>query len=134
MKTLESLLKGKKLYLSRADTLNDAYEGGHIKEKRNVFVSHIPIMSNILRPQSITSDTFYFNTIDKLINTLYTLSTNLENCEEVERDYILQRIQEKANGIWDIAFETLNKKSGLIRSEVLGGSINFSSRKHYIAV
>ena len=77
-------------------------------------------MSNILRPQSITSDTFYFNTIDKLINTLYTLSTNLENCEEVERDYILQRIQEKVNGIWDIAFETLNKKSGLIRSEVLG--------------
>lgn len=99
----------------KADTLDRL-----LKEKRNVFVSHIPIMSNILRPQSITSDTFYFNTIDKLINTLYTLSTNLENCEEVERDYILQRIQEKVNGIWDIAFETLNKKSGLIRSEVLG--------------
>jgi DNA-directed RNA polymerase beta' subunit len=99
-----------------------------LKEKRNVFVSHIPIMSNILRPQSITADTFYFNTIDKLINTLYTLSTNLQNCEEVERDYILQRIQEKVNGIWDIAFETLNKKTGLIRGELLGGSINYSSR------
>ena len=91
-----------------------------LKEKRNVFVSHIPIMSNILRPQSITSDTFYFNTIDKLINTLYTLSTNLENFEDVEKDYILQRIQEKVNGIWDIAFETLNKKTGLIRQEILG--------------
>lgn len=89
-----------------------------LNEKRNVFVSHIPIMSNILRPQSITTDTFYFNTIDKLINTLYTLSTNLQSCEEVERDYILQRIQEKVNGIWDIAFETLNRKTGLIRGEL----------------
>lgn len=100
-----------------------------LKEKRNVFVSHIPIMSNILRPQSITSDTFYFNTIDKLINTLYSLSVSLENCEEVERDYILQRIQDKVNGIWDIAFDTLNHKNGLIRGEVLGGSINYSSRR-----
>lgn len=104
-----------------------------IKEKRNVFVSHIPIMSNILRPQSITSDTFYFNTIDKLINTLYSLSVSLESCEDVERDYILHRMQDKVNGMWDIAFETLNRKTGLIRGEILGGSINYSSRKHIAA-
>ena len=91
-----------------------------LAEKRNVFVSHIPIMSNMLRPQSVTSDTFYYNTIDKNINTLYTLSVNLENCEDVEKDYILQRIQEKVNGIWNIAFDTLNKKTGLIRGEILG--------------
>ena len=81
-------------------------------------------MSNILRPQSVTQDTFYFNSIDKLINTLYTLSTNLENCEEVERDYILQRIQQKMVHSWDLVFETLPRKQGHIRSEILGGSLS----------
>lgn len=34
------MLESKQLYLSRADTLNDAYEGGRrIKEKRNVFIA-----------------------------------------------------------------------------------------------
>ena len=99
-----------------------------LKEKRCVFISHIPIASTLLRPQSITNDTFYFNSIDKLVNTTFNLSENLKSCVEVERDYILQRLQIKVNAMWDIYFEELNGKTGLIRGELLGGSINYSAR------
>lgn len=95
-----------------------------LKEKSSVFISHIPVASTLLRPQSITSDTFYFNSVDKIINTTFSLSENLKNCIDVERDYILQRLQTKVNDLWNIYFEELNGKDGLIRGEMLGGSLN----------
>lgn len=79
-----------------------------LKQKRCVFISHIPVASTLLRPQSITADTFYFNSIDKLINTTFSLSENLKNCIDVEKDYILQRLQTKVNDMWNIYFEELN--------------------------
>lgn len=99
-----------------------------LKQKRNAFISHIPIASTMLRPQSSTQDTLYFNSIDKIINTLYSLSENVKNCIDVERDYILWRIQTKVNSMWDKYFETLNSKEGFIRGEIMGGSLNFTSR------
>lgn len=103
-----------------------------IKDKRKVFTSHIPIASTLLRPQSVTSDTFYFNTIDKIVNTTFSLSENLKHCIDVERDYILHRLQTKVNEMWNIYFEELNGKEGLIRGNILGGSLNFTSR-NYVA-
>ena len=94
-----------------------------LKEKDKVFTSHIPIYSTLLRPQSVTADTFYFGSIDKLINTLFNLSENLKNCLDVERDYILQRIQTKVNNMWSINFEMLRGKEGFIRGQLLGGSL-----------
>ena len=99
-----------------------------IKQKRSVFTSHIPIYSTLLRPQSVTSDTFYFGSMDKIINPLFSLSRNLKNCVEVERDYILQRIQTKVNRMWKINFEMLNGKEGFIRGQLLGGGLNYTSR------
>lgn len=99
-----------------------------LKQKRCVFISHIPIASTLLRPQSVTSDTFYFNSIDKIVNTMFSLSENLKNCVNVEKPYILQRLQTKVNDMWNIYFEELNGKDGLIRGEMLGGSLNFTSR------
>ena len=95
-----------------------------LKQKRCVFISHIPIISTMLRPQSVTDDSFYFNTVDKLINTSFSLSENLKHCVNVERDYILQRLQTKVNSMWNIYFEELNGKEGLIRGEMLGGSLD----------
>lgn len=116
----------KNLKKNKADTFDLL-----LRDKRCVFTSHIPIASTLLRPQSITNDTFYFNSIDKLVNTAYNLSENLKNCVEVERDYILQRLQIKVNNMWDIYFEELNGKTGLIRGELLGGSINYSAREQH---
>lgn len=99
-----------------------------IEEKDAVFVSKIPVISTFLRPSSSTTDTYYYHTVDKLVNTLFTLSESLKSCAEIERDHILQRIQKKANDIWNQLFNTLNTKEGWIRGNLLGGSINYSSR------
>lgn len=99
-----------------------------INEKGCAFTSHIPIYSTLLRPQSITLDTFYYGSLDKFINTLFNLSENIKNCIDVERDYILSRIQKKVNDMWSVNFELLNGKEGLIRGQILGGSLNYTSR------
>ena len=99
-----------------------------LKQKRAVFTSHIPVYSTMLRPQSVTSDTFYFGGIDKIINTLYSLSEYLKNCLDIEADYILQRIQTKVNKMWDLNLDMINGKEGLIRDSLLGGSLNYTSR------
>ena len=88
----------------------------------------VPIYSTLLRPQSVTSDTFYYTTIDKVINTLFNLSEDLKDCEDIERDFVLKSIQIKVNSLWDIAFNMLSGKDGFIRGQVLGGSLNYTAR------
>jgi hypothetical protein len=99
-----------------------------LHEKDSVFTSHIPIYSTLLRPQSMTSDTFYFGSIDKHINTIFRLSENIKDCIDTERDYILWRIQRRANCMWDLCFDMLTGKEGFIRDQLLGGSLNYTSR------
>jgi len=99
-----------------------------LNEKRKVFVSHIPIPSTLIRPQSVTSDTFYYETIDKLINTSFSLSESLKESLEVEKEFIIQRLQDKINKMWEIYFSKLHGKEGHIRGELLGGSLNFTAR------
>ena len=99
-----------------------------INQKRAVFTSHIPIYSTMLRGQSLTEDSFYFSKIDKLINTTYTLSENIKNCVDVERDYILSRLQFKVNKMFDENLELLIGKDAHIRGEMLGGSLNETAR------
>lgn len=113
----------KSIKKNKADTIDKL-----IQQKRAVFTSHIPIYSTLLRPQSVTADTFYFGSLDKIINTLFNLSENVKNCIDVERDYILQRIQIKVNNMWKINFDMLNGKEGFIRGQLLGGSLNYTSR------
>ena len=123
-KNYESILtyfkSKKKNKISTIDTL--------INEKDKVFTSVVPIYSTLLRPQSVTPDTFYFGTIDKVINTLFNLSENLKDCSDNEKDFILKLIQIKVNKLWDIAFNMLNGKDGFIRGQILGGSLNYTAR------
>lgn len=99
-----------------------------LKEKNRVFTSHIPISTTVLRLQSITDDSFYYNSADKIINTLVSLSENLKDCMDIEEEYLYARIQSKVNLLWDTYFTEVNGKEGLIRGEILGGSLNFTSR------
>ena len=97
-------------------------------QKSCIFTHNIPIYSTLLRPQSITSETFYFTGIDKEINPLISLSQNLKLCADIERPIILNRIQKRVNAIWEFNFDLLNGKEGHIRNQLLGGSLNFTSR------
>ena len=102
-----------------------------LQEKDAVFVSKFPVLSTNLRPSSSTVDTYYYHTVDKIVNTMVTLNNSLQDCADIERDYILQRLQKKANDVWDQLFNTLNGKEGWIRGSILGGSleINFGDVK-----
>ena len=99
-----------------------------IKERSSVFCSHIPVYSTLLRPQSTTSDTFYFNSIDRHINPLFSLSEKVKDAEEIDKLYILGRIQQRLNSLWEENFNLLNGKEGFIRGQILGGSLNSTAR------
>lgn len=99
-----------------------------LKEVNSVFTSHIPIYSTLLRPQSSTSDTFYYNSIDRNINPLISLSDKIKGSEDIDRAYILNRIQKRVNDLWEQNFELLHGKEGIIRGQILGGALNYTSR------
>lgn len=98
------------------------------RNARAVFCSHIPIYTTKLRQQSITTDTFYYGGLDKQINPIVSLSLLLKDCTEIEKPNYLQSIQKKVNAMWEYNFELLNGKEGLIRGQILGGSLNYTSR------
>lgn len=99
------------------------------KNARSVFCSHIPVYTTKLRQQSVTTDTFYYGGLDKYINPIVTLSFLLEDCNEIEKPNYLQSIQKKVNAMWDYNFELLNGKEGIIRGQMLGGSLNEIGRR-----
>lgn len=98
------------------------------KEKAKVFTHHIPVYSTMLRPSSATSDTFYYNGIDKQINPLFNLTQSIKDCEPIEKDYLQQRIQMRVNLMWDFNFDLIDKKEGFIRNKLIAGALNYTSR------
>ena len=99
-----------------------------LREKSAVFCRHIPIYSTLLRPQSFTQDTFYYQGADKIINPMFRLAESLEHCTDIEYDQILMRLQSKVNDLWDYDFDSINGKEGLIQDMMLGGSLNYTAR------
>ena len=97
--------------------------------KFKAFTHHIPVYSTFLRPSSTTADTYYFNGIDKEINTTTNLAMTLRDCEPIEKPFIQTSIQRRLNNMWDINFDQVSNKKGLIRNKVISGALNYTSRK-----
>jgi len=98
------------------------------KERLKVFTSHIPVYTTALRQQASTVEDFYFTGIDKIYNTLVSHSRLLKNANEIEIPAILGSIQNKLSKAWDYNFNLIDGKDGLIRDQLTGGSLNFTSR------
>lgn len=94
-----------------------------------VFTSYVPVYTPLLRQASVSGDSYYYTGIDRHINPLVNLSRELDDCTEIDLAMILNRIQARANAMWEINFSELDKKDGFIRDQISGGSINYSSRK-----
>lgn len=112
-------------------------------EKEKVFASCIPVYSSVLRPVSFTSDSFFYSKIDTKYNSIFSsvrLLNDSELYEERRKKWkkekrermdiatILSSVQEKLMVIWNLIFELVDQKNGHIKSEILGGMLNFSSR------
>lgn len=116
------------------------------EDKSKVFASSIPVYSSVLRPISFRSDSFFYSRIDTKYNSIFSsvrlLNDNelfetrrkkwkKEKRERMDVATILSSIQAKLMEVWDLVFELVNQKDGHIKSEILGGMLNFSSRcKH----
>lgn len=101
-----------------------------------VFASCIPVFSSVLRPISFRNDSFFYSTIDKRYNSIFS-SVNLlndtelyerrrkkwtkEKKERMDTATILSTIQEKLMQLWELVFDLINQKDGYIKSEILGG-------------
>jgi hypothetical protein len=77
----------------------------------------------------VTADTFYFNGIDKEINTTVNLSMTLRDCEPIEKPFIQSHIQSRLQKMWELNFNQVSQKRGFIRNKIISGSLNYTSRK-----
>lgn len=97
-----------------------------IDQKDLVWTSKIPVYSTILRPQGITTESFYFCPLDKNINPLVSISINLKKANPIEVPLYLFQAQMRANELWNINFQLIDGKHGWTRGNVLGGEWNYS--------
>ena len=59
---------------------------------------------------------------------MFNLAESLKNCNPIELDFHMMRLQIKVNKLWDYDFESMHGKEGIIRDMLLGGSLNYTAR------
>lgn len=100
-----------------------------IEDKDIVWTSKLPVYSTILRPASVTAESYYFSSADKQINPLTAISINLKKATAIEVPLYLYQAQQRANELWALTFQLIDGKHGWTRGNVLGGEFNFSGRQ-----
>lgn len=101
-----------------------------LREEKKVFASCLPVYSSVLRPVSFRGETYFYNTIDKKYNSIFSLaqSLNANNSdllkltikkqnkkrkkERMDEATKLQSLQKKVMELWDLVFEQINQKEG----------------------
>ena len=101
-----------------------------LREKDSVFTSRIPIYSTAFRPVNTTSESQFYPTINRWMTKICALQFQLKYMQlDLEIKSALNCIQNN----WIEACEHLidnemGKKTGFIRSEIVGGPFHFSAR------
>lgn len=107
--------------------------------KKKVFASCIPVYSSVLRPVSFKNESFFNSKIYKKYNVIVSDSRLLYNQNRHMKKRvskkarltdltILSEIQKELMVLWELVFSEIDRKKGHIRSQVLGGRVNFSAR------
>jgi hypothetical protein len=103
-------------------------------ERDKIFVTKIPIYSAVLRDVFFTNEEYSYTKIDKCYNALYgnvthiNEETSVGNYNIAKLNKNLFRAQKNLNSAWDLIFTSIHENEGLIRRNILGGRMNFSSR------
>lgn len=101
-----------------------------LREEENVFTSKIPVYSTAFRPMTETAETEYYTEINKYFAAMLSIALTLPDMM-VESAVInaLNEIQIKWLQGSDYLTKTeMPKKEGFVRSEIVGGTYNFSAR------
>ena len=101
-----------------------------LEHKNDIFTSHIPIYSTAFRPVNTTSESQFYPTINRWLTKIVALQFQLRYMQfDIEIITALNCIQnnwiEAGNHLID---NEMGKKTGFIRSEIVGGPYHFSTR------
>lgn len=99
-----------------------------IADKDLVWTSKIPVYSTVLRPQGVTTESYYFSPLDKQIHPLTNITLNLKKASPIEVPLYLYQAQMRLNQLWALNFSLIDGKHGWTRAQVLGGEFNYSGR------
>lgn len=99
-----------------------------------LFIQHIPVFSSALRFSMIQDELNFVNGADKIYNLLFSAVSRMNNAkDELSVNSKLPYIQKQCMVLYDKMFDLINKKTGFIKSGVLAGRMNFTSRNVIIS-
>src|SRR5699024_7165807 len=102
--------------------------------KDKVFFQYIPVFSSALRFSMIQNEINFVNGADKIYNMLFSSVSRMNNATDtLTVDKKLPYIQKKVNKLYMKMFNLINKKEGFIKSGVLAGRMNYTSRNVIIS-
>lgn len=106
-----------------------------MKNKKKIFISNFPVFSLSLRPILMIKNEVLCSDINKKYQLLVTWANTLNNCELTIDDHevkilpIMYQAQLVINDLYQtIISDFLAEKKGLIRANLMGARLNFSSR------
>ena len=101
-----------------------------IDEKDAVFTSKIPIYSTAFRPVSKTSETMFYPKINKWFSMICAVYCQLDDMVlDIEVIQALNFIQNYLiEACEHLITAEISKKTGFVRSEIVGGTFSFSAR------
>lgn len=101
-----------------------------IKNKSSVFTSKIPVYSSVFRPTLRTAESMYYSKVNKMFKYIAADYCRLNNVVmPYETIQILNSIQNRWLEATDYLIkEEMSSKTGYVRSEIVGGTFEFSGR------
>lgn len=101
-----------------------------ISEKEAIFTSKIPVYPTAFRPVTKTAETMFYPIINKYLTKMLSIATKLDSM--ILEEEIISGLNEIQTNFFESAEflqqNTLSKKTGVTRSEIVGGAFNFSIR------
>lgn len=101
-----------------------------LNEKSAVFTSKIPVYSTAFRPVTKTSETMFYPKVNKWFSMICAIYCKLDDMTlDIELIPALNFIQNYlVEACEHLIKNEISKKEGFVRSEIVGGTFNFSGR------
>ena len=128
----------------KANKKYDGYEFIRV-HKPEIFVHCIPCFNMMMRNWMVRNGDVKYSDEDKIFQKLYSdhnlLNDNFEWQRRVDyrkgrrkdtsylrKENILHRIQGYVNDLWELSFNNVSNKEGIINEQILGGRLNYTAR------
>ena len=97
--------------------------------KDKLFFQYIPVFSSALRFSMIQNEINFVNGADKIYNMIFSSVSRMNKANDsLAVGKKLSYIQTKVNELYEKMFSLINKKEGFIKSGILAGRMNYTSR------